>query len=137
MVTGRFIFGMGGESQDVAQSTIVAQWFKGKELAFAYGLNNSISSLGTAVNSFLSIIAFESTKNLGTPMMSGFFFCVFSLFCALALCLMDKISDRQKGNVEKLFDSEKFKIQDIKEFGLDYWLLTIYLVTTMTSTDAF
>jgi hypothetical protein len=34
----------------VAQSSIVSVWFKGKELAFALGLNLSISRLGSVVN---------------------------------------------------------------------------------------
>lgn len=32
MLVGRVIFGLGGESLCVGQSTIIAQWFDGKEL---------------------------------------------------------------------------------------------------------
>ena len=49
MLTGRVIFGLGGESMSVAQSAIVAAWFKGKELAFAYGFNMSVSRLGSVI----------------------------------------------------------------------------------------
>jgi MFS family permease len=39
MLAGRVIFGFGGETLSVAQSSIVSAWFKGSELAFALGLN--------------------------------------------------------------------------------------------------
>ena len=44
------LFGFGGESLTVAQSTLVAEWFKDKELAFALGINLSIARLGSVVN---------------------------------------------------------------------------------------
>ena len=50
LIAGRVIYGVGGESMGVAQSAIVSVWFKGKELAFALGLNLSISRLGSVVN---------------------------------------------------------------------------------------
>jgi MFS family permease len=53
MIAGRVIFGMGGESMGVAQSSIISMWFKGKELAFALGLNLSISRLGSVINAAL------------------------------------------------------------------------------------
>lgn len=50
MLAGRVVFGMGGESMQVAQSSIISVWFKGKELAFALGLNLSIGRLGSVIN---------------------------------------------------------------------------------------
>ena len=44
---GRFVFGWGSESLVVAQSSIFARWFKGKELAFSFGVGLTISRLGT------------------------------------------------------------------------------------------
>ena len=42
-IIGRVLFGLGGESLNVCQSTIVSRWFFGKELAFALGINITIS----------------------------------------------------------------------------------------------
>src|SRR5579864_5008010 len=47
MATGRLIFGMGAESLNVAVTTALARWFRGKELSFAFGLNLTASRLGT------------------------------------------------------------------------------------------
>src|SRR5437870_4971656 len=49
MATGRLIFGMGAESLIVAVTTALAKWFKGKELSFAFGINLTVSRLGTFV----------------------------------------------------------------------------------------
>ncbi len=53
MAAGRLIFGMGAESLNVAVTTALARWFRGKELSFAFGLNLTASRLGTfaALNS--------------------------------------------------------------------------------------
>ena len=53
MMLGRFIFGLGGECMSVAQSAIISNWFKGKELSFAFGLNLSVSRLGSVLNGIL------------------------------------------------------------------------------------
>jgi len=50
MATGRFVFGLGGESLSVAQNTYIAKWFKGNELAFGFGITLSTSRVGSAVN---------------------------------------------------------------------------------------
>src|SRR5215469_9747896 len=47
MATGRLVFGMGAESLIVAVTTAIAKWFRGKELSFAFGINLTISRLGT------------------------------------------------------------------------------------------
>ena len=47
MLLGRALFGLGGESMAVAQSAVVTQWFQGKELAMALGVNLSFSRLGS------------------------------------------------------------------------------------------
>lgn len=53
MAAGRLIFGLGAESMIVAITTVIAQWFKGKQLSFAFGLNLTLARLGSvlAINS--------------------------------------------------------------------------------------
>ena len=50
MFIGRFIFGLGGGSITIVQNTITAKWFKGRELAFAFGCTLTISRIGSVVN---------------------------------------------------------------------------------------
>src|SRR5216683_1972843 len=47
MAAGRLIFGMGAESLNVAVTTALAKWFKGKELSFAFGINLTLARLAS------------------------------------------------------------------------------------------
>mmetsp|Transcript_13297 Transcript_13297/g.21624 ORF Transcript_13297/g.21624 Transcript_13297/m.21624 type:complete len:687 (+) Transcript_13297:1-2061(+) len=54
MYMGRFVFGLGAESLCVAQSTIVSEWFEGREVAFAIGVGLAVSRLGSIWNNVVS-----------------------------------------------------------------------------------
>lgn len=54
MLIGRAIFGLGGESISVAQSSVTAEWFRGKELALASGITLSVSRLGSGAHRFIA-----------------------------------------------------------------------------------
>jgi len=45
MDLGRFVFGIGGESLVVVQSTYAVLWFKGKELNLVFGLQLSMATI--------------------------------------------------------------------------------------------
>ena len=47
LYAGRVLFGIGAESSYVAQSAIIARWFRDKELAMAFGITLTIARLGT------------------------------------------------------------------------------------------
>ena len=64
-------------------------WFKGKELAFALGLNLSISRLGSVINAALVPSVYDS-KGLGAALLVGFCVCIFSLSNAFGLAFLDK-----------------------------------------------
>lgn len=47
MASGRLVFGLGAESMIVAITTLLGQWFAGRELGFAFGINISIARMGS------------------------------------------------------------------------------------------
>ncbi len=47
MAAGRLIFGLGAESMIVAVTTCLGQWFVGRQLGFAFGVNLSIARAGS------------------------------------------------------------------------------------------
>ena len=47
MALGRLLFGLGAESMIVAITASLGQWFKGRQLGFAFGLNLSIARAGS------------------------------------------------------------------------------------------
>mmetsp|Transcript_21572 Transcript_21572/g.18607 ORF Transcript_21572/g.18607 Transcript_21572/m.18607 type:complete len:222 (+) Transcript_21572:84-749(+) len=95
MITGRVIFGLGGESLTVSQSSVTAKWFIGKELAFSMGILLCVSRSGSSLNSALSPRFFHWFDNeLWVPLFVGFCFCVASFFCGLWLCAIDRKADQ-------------------------------------------
>ncbi len=54
LMIGRLFFGLGAETSIIVINKIIAKWFKGKELALAFGTNIAISRLGTAAALILS-----------------------------------------------------------------------------------
>jgi MFS family permease len=50
MIAGRVLFGLGGESLVVAATTVIAKWFRGKELALAFGIKVMIARLASVAS---------------------------------------------------------------------------------------
>jgi MFS family permease len=143
MYAGRIIFGFGSEALIVAQSAILARWFKGKELALAFGVALTISRLGT-------LFSFN-TEALIAERLGPFA----ALWVAAALCgasmlsnLAYVIMDRRAQATLQLKDEEagdKIVLGQIKTLGPSFWYVTALCVTfysaifpfTALSTDMF
>lgn len=140
---GRIIFGAGSEPLIVAQSTILARWFKNKELALSFGIALTVSRLG-------SLFAFN-TGELITGHFGGI---QYALFAAVICCIISLLAnivyiimDRRGERALELKDGseEKIVFKDIKEFKPTFWFVTLLCVTfysaifpfTNLSTDFF
>lgn len=140
---GRIIFGAGSEPLIVAQSTILARWFKNKELALSFGIALTVSRLG-------SLFAFN-TGELITGHFGGL---QYALFAAVICCIISLLAnivyiimDRRGERALELKDGseEKIVFKDIKEFKPTFWFVTLLCVTfysaifpfTNLSTDFF
>ena len=126
MLVGRTIFGFGGESLCVGASTLLAQWFAGKEMALALGLNLSLARLGSFVNDITSPALAQHTGSVNGPLWFSVFICVMSLAAAIGLMCLDRWAD-QRCNVEKT-ESEPIRLSDIRAFPRSFWLLTFSCV---------
>jgi MFS family permease len=54
MLTGRILFGFGGESLNTTQYAMIIQWFAPNELAFSMGLCLSLARIGNVLNDVIS-----------------------------------------------------------------------------------
>lgn len=63
MFAGRFIFGLGGGSISIVQNTITAIYFRGKELALAFGITLTVSRLGSVINYDLTTIIYKAVED--------------------------------------------------------------------------
>mmetsp|Transcript_1682 Transcript_1682/g.2961 ORF Transcript_1682/g.2961 Transcript_1682/m.2961 type:complete len:576 (+) Transcript_1682:21-1748(+) len=119
MFLGRVVFGFGGESIAVANSSILADWFEGKEVAFAFGLNLSVARLGSVFNNLLSPRLADSS---GVPFAFWFgaILCGVSLGCALLVVPIDAATSAQiEKNREEEQGALQFNGQDSKHNLID------------------
>lgn len=133
MLLGRMIFGVGAEAILVVNNKVLARWFKGKELAFAYGMNLTIMRLGT----FLAL-------NVQAP-AAGWFGLGGSLWFAAAIMGagfatyfiylgMERAARGRMGApgvVEGggVAPEEKFVLKEAFSFDAPFWYITLLCVT--------
>ena len=141
---GRFVFGAGSESLVVAQSAIIARWFKGKELALAFGISLTLSRLGT-------LFSFNTEQMIATyfgsfhvALWAAALLCGFSLACNLVYNAMDLKGERAL-DLPRPGAGDKIVFGDIAKFNSSYWYVVMLCVTfygaifpfTALSTDMF
>ena len=141
---GRFLFGAGSEPLIVAQSAILARWFKNKELALSFGIALTVSRLGTLFAFNTGELISSHFGSFRYALLAAVFCCVISLLGNLMYIIMDrrgeKILSLKDGDVE-----EKIVFKDIKEFKPSFWYVTFLCLTfysaifpfTALSTDFF
>ncbi|MBC7185973.1 MAG: MFS transporter [Calditrichaeota bacterium] len=141
---GRFVFGAGSEPLIVAQSAILARWFKNKELALSFGITLTVSRLGTlfAFNTGELITGYFGSYRYA--LLVAVIACGVSLVGNVFYVLMDRRGERILGLKDE-GAGERIVLSDIKEFGPSFWYVTLLCVTfysaifpfTALSTDFF
>ncbi len=144
MIAGRTIFGIGAESLIVCQSAILAKWFKGKELAFAFGLALTFMRLGTLFSFNTEAWIAETYNSWRMALWVAAGLCVLSLVCNVVYVFLER---RAQGRMKLSAGpaGDKIVLSDIKRFGPSFWLITALCVTfysavfpfTAFSTDLF
>ncbi len=117
MLTGRFFYGLGAETSIVVVSKILVKWFKGKDLALAFGLKIAFGRLGTFAALQISPVLAKDGAGLNTAVwFAGVLVCM-GLLAFIVYMLFDIKIDRETKQDKKLLsDDEKFSIRDI--FGI-------------------
>jgi MFS family permease len=141
---GRFIFGAGSEPLIVAQSAILARWFKNKELALSFGLTLTVSRLGTLFAFNTGELISNYFGSYRAALLAATFFCALSLGGNIVYILMDRRGERIL-NLRDESVQEKINFREIKEFKPTFWYVTLLCVTfysaifpfTALSTDFF
>ncbi len=126
MAAGRLIFGMGAESLNVAATTALARWFRGKELSFAFGLNLTASRLGTftALNS--PTWARAAYANWRTPFLIALAFTALCVVGAILYWAVEEWAEKNY-NLGKV-STDKVVFADLFKFGVSYWLIVALCV---------
>jgi MFS family permease len=125
---GRFIFGAGSEPLVVAQSAMLARWFKNKEMAMAFGVQLTVSRLG-------SLFAFNTGELFSSyfgsyryALLAAVGACGISLIGNLCYIVMDKRGEKAL-NLRDESAGDKIVFRDIKAFKPTFWYVTFLCLT--------
>jgi MFS family permease len=125
---GRFIFGAGAEPLVVAQMAMASRWFKGKELALAFGITLTVSRIGTMFSFNTGELIAHRFGGVHYSLVAALLFCAVSLASNVVYILLDRRGER----LLRLKDTEtgdKIVFKDIKEFKSNFWFVTFLCVT--------
>lgn len=125
MLIGRIVFGFGSEATLLVTNKVIARWFKGKELGFAYGLNITVMRLGTilALNTAAQVANATGTWRWSVWVGTIVMFISFIFF--LVYLVMDK-------DVDKMIEAgteEKIAVGDIWKLSPAFWFISLLCVT--------
>ncbi len=113
MLLGRFFFGLGAETSIVVVSKILVKWFRGKDLALAFGLKVAFGRLGTFAALQLSPVLADDGKQLDTAIWLAAVLVITGLLAFMVYMLFDMKLDRQVAMGKPVEASEKFRAGDV------------------------
>jgi MFS family permease len=128
MAIGRLIFGLGAESMIVAINTALARWFKGRELAFAFGLYLMIARAGSfmALNSPSWAAKYYITWQ--GPLWIAAFAGFSSILCLIIYYGIDFLAVK-KYDLKPEGHQDKIVLREIFGFSKSFWFITALCVT--------
>ncbi len=127
MLAGRFVLGLGAEPMIVAATTALAKWFKGKELSFAFGINLSISRLGSASADWSTSVAQPLYMNWQDPLWLATAIAGLSVTAAMLYWILERRAETRYhlGPTEK---TEKVEFRGLYSFSRSYWYIVALCV---------
>lgn len=134
MLLGRFFFGLGAETSIVVVSKTIVKWFKGKELALAFGLKIGIARSGSwAAFAFSPIIAEQTGVWVNAIWFSVILLAIGLLFFTI-YSFIDLKVDRQVKQEGLLSESDIFRFNDlVKLFSNRSFIFVTLLCMTFYS----
>lgn len=115
MVLGRLLFGLGAETSIVVVNKVVAKWFKGRELAFAFAINLAIARIGTAAALISSPILVKTDFGWTTAVWVAAMLMSIGFLFFLVYIFFDRKFDPVKDTGGVLAEDEEFHLTDITD----------------------
>lgn len=114
MLTGRFFYGLGAETSIVVVSKILVKWFRGKDLALAFGLKVGFGRMGTFLALRLSPTLAQEGSDLTTAVWFAAILVCIGLLTFMVYMLFDLRIDKEiEQDGRKKEQEEKFHLRDI------------------------
>jgi len=137
MAAGRLLFGIGGETLNLAVLAGVVKYFSGRNLAFAVGSMIAIGRSGS-FSADMSPTWFAGAYAGGwqPPLIIAALLAALSLAGAAGFWWLDR-RNRNIGNVQSTGGAERFAFRDLFSFGPAYWYLLVLCVLWYSAIFAF
>jgi MFS family permease len=129
MAAGRLIFGLGAESMIVAITVAIGQWFVGRQLGFAFGVNLSIARAGSFSADY-STNWFKPLYDQGWQ--PPLWLAVGMSLVAVGGCVVYYVMDRYVAryyDVPRPAPSDRFVWRDLWHFDRSFWYVIGLCVT--------
>ena len=128
MAAGRLIFGLGAESMIVAITVALGQWFVGRQLGFAFGLNLSIARAGS-YSADMSPTWFKPLYDVGWQ--PPLWLAAGAVAVSVAACGVYYVLERRAAQRFQLAaqSTERFVWRDLWNFDRSFWYITGLCVT--------
>ena len=128
LFAGRLIFGAGSETLIAVQSAIISRWFKGKEMALAFGIALTISRVGTLFSFNTEELIARYFGSYRTALWAAAGFCLVSVLCNLVYNAMDLHGEKVLA-LPRPEGGDKIVLSDIRKFTPSYWFVVLLCVT--------
>ncbi len=129
MLWGRLLYGIGAESLCITEIKVLSKWFRGKELAFAFGLNITLVRLGNFASLNLGVPIQTWSGSWRLALWAAFLVIFLSFVIFLIYSRLDKTTEKYFKSEEKGEEKEKFVFRDVFQFKPSYWFITFLCVT--------
>ena len=129
MALGRLVFGLGAESMIVAVTAALGQWFKGKQLGFAFGLNLSLARAGSYAADLSPGWARSAyAASWREPMLIAVGFALISCVGAVIYWVLERSAERRYA-LGRPQPSDRIVWSDLWRFDPSYWYVVGLCVT--------
>ncbi len=128
MLAARFLLGVGAEPLIVAVTCALAKWFKGKELAFAFGVSLTIARLGSYTADLSPTWAsFAYDGGWQPPLVVAAVIGTLCIICAILYGVLEVMAKRRY-SLGEASASDKLVIRDLFTFSRSFWYITLLCV---------
>jgi MFS family permease len=129
MAAGRLVFGLGSESMIVAVTAALGQWFKGRQLGLAFGLNLSIARAG----SYAADLSPAWARGLYAsgwqqPLFLAAGFGVVSLLAVVVYWMVERAAE-PRYDLARPASRDRIVWSDLLRFDKSYWYIVGLCVT--------
>jgi MFS family permease len=129
MAAGRLVFGLGAESMIVAITAALGQWFKGKQLGFAFGINLAIARAGSFAADWSPTWAKGAfASGWKGPLLVAVGFGIVALVSAIVYFVLERRAESQY-DLDRPKPSDRFLWSDLVRFDRSYWYVVGLCVT--------